>query len=255
MPMLIGAQCTPTGDARTGLRQALASMSPQTILIVDDDADVRRLLRRLVERGGHRALEARDGREALSALQRDRPDLVVLDVTMPLLDGWQTLEWIREVSDVPVLMLTAQGDELDRVRGLRAGADDYVAKPFGRAELMARVDALLRRAAAAQPLIESYRDHRLQIDFYGREVTTADGDRIELTPIEYRLLVALVRNRGQVLSHEQALERVWGDAATRSTNQVKLYIGYLRRKLERAGIEPDPIESVRGFGYRYRAPD
>ena len=167
----------------------------------------------------------------LRALHKTPPDLVVLDVSMPDLDGWQTLERIRDLTEVPVLMLTARGDELERVRGLQAGADDYVVKPFGRQELVARVQALLRRAApdAAQQQ-EHYGDDRLTIDFAQRAVTF-DGEAISLTPLEFKLLAAFVRHPRQVLSREQLLELVWGDTYGVSGDQVKLYIGYLRRKL------------------------
>jgi DNA-binding response OmpR family regulator len=177
---------------------------------------------------------------------------VVLDVSMPELDGWQTLERIRDLSDVPVLMLTARGAELERVRGLQAGADDYVVKPFGRQELVARVQALLRRGgrdAAEQQ--ESYADDRLTIDF-GQRAVTFDGTAVSLTPLEFKLLAAFVRHPRQVLSRDQLLELVWGDAYGVSGDQVKLYVGYLRRKLAPDEPAAVPIETVRGFGYRYR---
>lgn len=168
---------------------------------------------------------------------------------MPGLDGWTTLERIRELTDIPVLMLTARGTELDKVRGLKAGADDYVTKPFGRGELTARVEALLRRhgrAGAAIP--ELYDDGVLHVDFAQRLVRVG-GNEVPLTPREYQLLAAFVRHPNQVLSHEQLLELAWGDEDA-SRERVKLYVGYLRRKLEL----PAAFESVRGFGYRYRTP-
>jgi DNA-binding response OmpR family regulator len=223
-------------------------MSGSRVLIVDDEADIRGLLRQLLERSGHLVKEAGDGREALRTLHSWRPDLVVLDITMPGLDGYTTLERIRELTDVPVLMLSARGTEIDKVRGLKAGADDYVTKPFGRQELMARVEALLRRRGGAPTDIpEAYEDAALFVDFAQRLVR-ARGEEVALTPLEYRLLAAFVRHPNQILSHEQLLELVWGDEDA-SREQVKLYVGYLRRKLDM----PDAIESVRGFGYRYRA--
>jgi DNA-binding response OmpR family regulator len=177
---------------------------------------------------------------------------VVLDVSMPDLDGWETLERIRDLSEVPVLMLTARGDELERVRGLKAGADDYVVKPFGRQELVARVQALLRRAG---PRIDEpqarYADDRVTIDFAQRTVTF-DGDDVSLTPLEFKLLAAFVRHPRQVLSRDQLLELVWGDSRGVATDQVKLYVGYLRRKLAPEDTARVPIETVRGFGYRYQ---
>jgi DNA-binding response OmpR family regulator len=171
---------------------------------------------------------------------------------MPGLDGWATLERIREVTDVPVLLLTARDAELERVRGLRGGADDYVVKPFGRQELVARVDVLLRRPRTADAQ-QTYADARLSISFEQRSVRF-DEREVVLTPLEYRLLSALVRHPNQVLSHDQLRELVWGDTLPASRNEVKVYIGYLRRKLAPSEPRSTPIETVRGFGYRYRPP-
>jgi DNA-binding response OmpR family regulator len=224
--------------------------SARRVLVADDDRDVRGLIRTLLERAGHEVIEAADGKECLRALHERRPELVVLDVRMPVLDGWEALERIRDVADVPILMLTARGDELDRVRGLRAGADDYVQKPFGRQELLARVEALLRRAASPAEVRPTYSDDLVEIDFAQRRVTA--GERpVELTPLEFRLLAAFVSHPGQVLSHDQLLELVWGDAVSHSRDEVKLYVGYVRRKLRGAAGAEAPIETVRGFGYRY----
>lgn len=238
------------GNALSG--QYEKGMNGARILVIDDDADIRGLVADLLGRAGLSVEQAEDGRSGLRALHKTPPDLVVLDVSMPDLDGWQTLERIRDLSEVPVLMLTARGDELERVRGLQAGADDYVIKPFGRQELVARVQALLRRAApdAAQQQ-EHYGDDRLTIDFAQRAVTF-DGEAISLTPLEFRLLAALVRHPRQVLSRQQLLELVWGDSYGVSGDQVKLYIGYLRRKLAPKDPAGAPIETVRGFGYRYK---
>ena len=225
-------------------------MTDRRILVVDDDADIRGLLKELLDRRGFVVTEARDGQEALRAFYEERPDLVVLDIQMPVLDGWKTLERIRELSDVPVVMLTARSSELEKTRGLRGGADDYVTKPFGRQELLARVDALLRRSGGREPEPDSYSDAFLTIDFARREVT-AGGDPVELTPLEFRLLTAFVRHPNQVLSHQQLLELVWGDENA-SRDQVKLYVGYLRKKLSPASPESAPIETRRGFGYSYR---
>jgi DNA-binding response OmpR family regulator len=226
-------------------------MNAARVLVIDDDADIRALVAELLGRAGLSVEQAEDGRSGLRALHKTPPDLVVLDVSMPDLDGWQTLERIRDLSEVPVLMLTARGDELERVRGLQAGADDYVVKPFGRQELVARVQALLRRAGrdAAQQQ-EHYVDDRLTIDFAQRAVTF-DGEAVALTPLEFKLLGALVRHPRQVLSRDQLLELVWGNTYGVSGDQVKLYVGYLRRKLAPKDPAGAPIETVRGFGYRY----
>jgi DNA-binding response OmpR family regulator len=222
-----------------------------SILVVDDDDDIRALVGELLERAGHGVIKAPDGESALKLFYSRQPDLVVLDVSMPGLDGWEVLNRIRELSDVPVLMLTARAEELEKVRGLRAGADDYVTKPFGRQELLARVDATLRRGRSAPQAQETYADDFLTVDFAQRKVT-AGGVELALTPLEFRLLGAFIRNQNQVLSHDQLLELAWGDARSADRDQVKLYVGYLRRKLGTGVGDESPIETVRGFGYRYR---
>jgi DNA-binding response OmpR family regulator len=228
-------------------------MKASRVLVIDDDEDIRGLVTELLGRAGHDVEGAADGRLGLRAFHQSQPDLVVLDVSMPELDGWQTLERIRDLSDVPVLMLTARGDELERVRGLKAGADDYVVKPFGRQELVARVEALLRRTSPESASTqETYSDSRLTIDFAQRAVTF-DGRDVSLTPLEFKLLAAFVRNPRQVLAREQLLELVWGSSYGVSGDQVKLYVGYLRKKLDPDDPARVPIETVRGFGYRYRS--
>lgn len=220
------------------------------VLVVDDDPDIRLLLRELLERAGYSVAEAETGRAALRNLFSETPALVILDVTMPDMDGYQTLERIRDLSDVPVLMLTARSQELEKVRGLSAGADDYVAKPFGRQELLARVQALLRRTGGRSEVLEAYADDFVQIDYAQRKVTVESRD-VQLTPLEFKLLSSFVQNPNQVLSRDQLLELVWGDPYGVSSDQVKLYVGYLRRKLVPDAPERAPIETVRGFGYRY----
>ncbi len=225
-------------------------MKEQRILVVEDEEDIRRLVAELLERADYRVEQAPDGRAGLRALHSTPPDLVILDVSMPAMDGWQTLERIRDLSDVPVLMLTARGTELERVRGLKAGADDYMTKPFGRQELVARVEALLRRAPSRGESAETYADERLTIDF-GQRSVTYEGREVSLTPLEFKLLATFVRHPRQVLSRDQLLELVWGDTYGVSGDQVKLYVGYLRRKLDPDAPDRAPIETVRGFGYRY----
>jgi DNA-binding response OmpR family regulator len=232
------------------------------VLVVEDEDDVRRLVRVLLERAGHTVVEAANGLEALRRLETEAPDLVVLDVAMPELDGWQTLERIRDLSDVPVLMLTARAGELDKVRGLRSGADDYVTKPFGRQELLARVEALLRRTSGPPEVRAAYEDAALRVDYVSREVTVAGeggewrqgGRRVQLTPLEFKLLSAFVRHPNETLSRARLLELVWGDVEGFGGDQVKLYVGYLRRKLGWGPTDGGPLETVRGFGYRYRPP-
>jgi DNA-binding response OmpR family regulator len=226
-------------------------MKRALVLVIDDDADIRGLLKELLGRAGYDVVESSNGRDGLRALYSSSPDLVLLDVSMPELDGWQTLERIRDVSEVPVVMLTARAAELEKVRGLKAGADDYVTKPFGRQELLARVEAHLRRSGDRVEQPGTYADGLITIDFAQREVTVA-GKQVSLTPLEFKLLSTFVRNPNQVLSHDQLLELVWGDALTGSRARTKLYVGYLRQKLDVGEAGESPIETVRGFGYRYR---
>ena len=224
------------------------------VLVIDDEEDVGLGLKLLLERAGYGVSLASNGKEGLRTFFRERADLVVLDIAMPVMDGWTTLERLRDVSDAPVLMLTASGLVHERVRGLQAGADDYQTKPFSNEELLARVAALLRRrgmrgddARDAQ----TYADEHVTIDMRSREVS-ADGRSVELTPLEFRLLRAFVTHPRQVLSHYQLLELAWGDASAANPGGVKTYVRYLRRKLGWENGAGCPIESVRGVGYRYR---
>jgi DNA-binding response OmpR family regulator len=222
-----------------------------SVLVIDDDPDVGLGLKLLLERAGYGVTVARDGKDGLRAFFRERADLVVLDVAMPVMDGWTTLERLRDVSDAPVLMLTASGLVPERVRGLQAGADDYQTKPFSNEELLARVAALLRRRGEHSDNAQTYADDRLTIDMRSREVS-ADGRSVELTPLEFRLLRVFVTHPRQVLSHYQLLELAWGDGASANPGGVKTYVRYLRRKLGWENGADCPIESVRGVGYRYR---
>jgi len=223
------------------------------VLVVDDENDIRGLVRELLERAGHDVVEAPDGNEGLRLFYAEHPDVVILDVSMPGLTGWEVLERIRELGETPVIMLTANADELDKVRGLRAGADDYITKPFGRQELLARVGAQLRRRPAGAQEPATYADGFVTIDFTQRSVRAGDA-RVALTPLEFRLLAAFVRHPNQVLSQDQLIELAWGNAGAAERDQVKLYVGYLRRKLGTPPGAESPIETMRGFGYRYRPP-
>ena len=223
------------------------------VLVVDDENDIRGLVRELLERAGHDVIEAPDGNEGLRLFYAEHPDVVILDVSMPGLTGWEVLERIRELGETPVIMLTANADELDKVRGLRAGADDYITKPFGRQELLARVGAQLRRRPAGAQEPATYADGFVTIDFTQRSVRAGDA-QVALTPLEFRLLAAFVRHPNQVLSQDQLIELAWGNAGAAERDQVKLYVGYLRRKLGTPPGAESPIETMRGFGYRYRPP-
>lgn len=193
--------------------------------------------------------------DGLRRFYGDRPDLVVLDIAMPVMDGWQVLERLREVSDVPVLILTAAIQERDKLRGLRSGADDYITKPFSGEELLARVEAALRRVVPSEDESDTtgYSDPEIAIDFQKHEVFVR-GESVGLSPTEFRLLTALTRSANQVLGQDQLLDQVWGREYIGSLEVVRLYVGYLRRKIERDHQAPTLIETVRGFGYRYRRP-
>ncbi len=222
------------------------------ILIVDDDVDIRNLIRISLEREGHAVVEAVDGKDAIRKVWELRPALVTLDVMMPEIDGWGVLERIRDASDVPIIMLTARGFDTEQARALRNGADDYVIKPFSPLELTARVTALLRRTQGRDMhLPQVYDDGFLRVDKAQRKVVV--GERaVSLTPLEFRLLTTLIDHRDEVLERDRLLKLVWGGVTAVFPEQVKLYVGYLRRKL---GTLPDgqsPIETVRGFGYIYR---
>lgn len=217
--------------------------------MIEDELDIRDLLRVILERAGLEVAEATTGTDGLRVFYERKPHLVILDVGLPDLDGWQVLERIRELSDVSVLMLTARATEMEKVRGLRGGADDYLTKPFGRQELVARVEALLRRGGGERLEAERQDDGLIEIDFEQRRVIV-QRQEMSLTPTEFKLLGAFVRHPNQVLSHDQLLEMVWGDIVAGSPNQVKLYVGYLRRKL-RDAADVNPIETLRGYGYRY----
>jgi DNA-binding response OmpR family regulator len=224
------------------------------LLVVEDDPDIAMALRLLLTRAGHEVAHAKDGRTGLKDAYTGRPELVILDIGLPGLDGWQVLERLRDVSDVPVLLLTAHGQESDKVRGLRGGADDYLTKPFTNAELVARVEALLRRSAGpASWADEVYDDGVLRIDPAARRTFVA-GEEVRLTPTEFRLLNVLVRHAGAVLSPNQLLAQAWDDPTGIGPERVKFAVLRLRRKLGWTDPDASPIESVRGFGYRYRRP-
>jgi two-component system KDP operon response regulator KdpE len=228
------------------------AMERRRILVVDDEERMVRFIRMNLEHDGYQVHEAFNGKQAVQRLRDVTPDLILLDIMMPDLDGFEVLEMIREVSAVPVIMLTAKGEEDDRVRGLELGADDYVTKPFSPRELVSRVKAVLRRAEAAGGSMHSLQeiDERLKIDFDRREIWL-EGKLIKLRPTEYRLLFHLVQNAGWVVSHDQLLQKVWGYEYRDEPHYVRLYINYLRQKLEKDPANPRYILTERGVGYRF----
>lgn len=222
------------------------------ILIVDDDPMLSELISYNLESEGYTIVRAGDGREGLRKFEAEAPDLVILDVSMPKLDGWQVCERIRAVSDTPVMMLTAQGREEDVIRGLDLGADDYLTKPFQVRVLLARIRAALRRARlspAPAPEI-TYSDDYLTIDLENRRVTV-DGEATKLTPTEYKLLAFLVQNKGRVLTFRQILENVWGFEYIDDIDYLRVYIWHLRKKLERDSKNPVYLLNELSTGYRF----
>jgi DNA-binding response OmpR family regulator len=222
------------------------------ILIVDDEERMVRFIRLNLEHDGFQVTEAFNGKQAIQRLRDATPDLILLDVMMPDIDGFEVLQMIREISNVPVIMLTAKGEEDDRVRGLELGADDYVTKPFSPRELVSRAKAVLRRTEGASGsmhgLIEV--DEHLKMDFDRREVWK-NASIVKLRPTEYRLLYHLVQNAGWVVSHDQLLAKVWGYEYRDEPHYVRLYINYLREKLEDDPANPKYILTERGVGYRF----
>jgi DNA-binding response OmpR family regulator len=222
------------------------------ILVVDDEERMSRFIRLNLEHDGFQVVEANKGMKAVESLRTTMADLVLLDIMLPDVDGFEVLKIIRETSSVPVIMLTAKGEEEDRVRGLELGADDYITKPFSPRELVSRVKAVLRRTEAvgisSQDTIKV--DDRLRIDLGRREVWVEEK-LVKLRPTEYRLLYHLLQNAGWVLTYDQILSRVWGYEYRDEPHYVRLYINYLRQKLEKDPANPQYILTERGVGYRF----
>ena len=220
--------------------------------MIEDEADIRLTLSVLLRRAGLQVLEAADGRSGLRLLHERQPDCVIVDIGLPDIDGWQVLGRIRDVTDVPVMILTARHLEAEKVRGLQAGADDYLTKPFGNLELIARVRALLRRARSTGP-VDVYVDELLVVDPASHRVAV-EGREVELTAIEFRLLHGLIRSAPQVLSPVQLLEMAWSDPTGTGPDRVKYVVHRLRRKMGFVNAEASPIRAVRGVGYTYIRP-
>ncbi|MDQ2981155.1 MAG: response regulator transcription factor [Actinomycetota bacterium] len=225
-----------------------------TILLVDDEDSIQKLLAYPLEREGYRVLQARDGEEALERFASERVDLVVLDIMLPKLDGLEVCKRLRAESEVPIIMLTARDDELDKVLGLELGADDYITKPFSIREFRSRVRALLRRAAVSRQVDEDgelISAEGLTIDL-ARRAVEVKGNRVQLTYVEFELLSILASHPGRVYSRRMLLEALWGGADYREPRTIDVHVRHLREKLERDPAEPEYILTVRGVGYRFR---
>ena len=226
----------------------------QTILLVDDEDAVQKLLAYPLERDGFRVIQARDGDEALDRFGSEEVDLVVLDIMLPRLDGLEVCRRLRAQSSVPIIMLTARDDELDKVLGLELGADDYITKPFSIREFRSRVRALLRRAAAPRHdprQVDVIDADGLRIDLT-RRVVERDGAPVQLTYVEFELLRVLASNPGRVFTRQALLEELWGGSDYREPRTIDVHVRHLREKLERDPKEPELIVTVRSVGYRFR---
>jgi len=226
------------------------------LLIIEDDSSLVKALELYFSRVGYQVSIAENGLEGLQRLYSERPNIVILDIAMPKMDGWEVCRRIRELSDVPIVILTARVQENERVRGLKLGADDYVVKPFSLKELEARVEAVLRRARATRPQKTGilFANEELVIDA-DRLIVTRDGKQVKLTPTELRLLLFLAENSGRVLTHRQILEKIWGAEYAEDVDYVKLFVYRLRRKIEPDPKHPKYILSERGIGYRFVNPE
>ena len=222
------------------------------ILAVDDEQRMVRFIQLNLEQDGFEVVTAYNGKEALEQVRTQLPDLILLDIMMPDINGFEVLKKIREVNNVPVIMLTAKGEEDDRIQGLELGADDYITKPFSPRELVSRIRAVLRRTKSFKEdqVDQIIVDDRLTIDFSRREVWV-EGKKVDLRPTEYRLLYHLVQNAGWVNTHEQLLSKVWGFEYQDEPHYVRLYVNYLRKKLEEDPSNPKYILTERGVGYRF----
>ncbi len=225
----------------------------QTILLVDDDTSLLNLLGKYLEKAGYRALRADSGLAGIQTLFEKQPDLVVLDLMMPRMDGWETCSRIREVSDVPIIMLTARGEESSKLKGFQLGVDDYVTKPFSFAELTARISAVLARVGRSGiPVPEVLEIGGVRLDRRTRRVTR-DGKALQLSPTEFRLLAYLMAHAGEPLSSATLVKEVWGPAYADDKDYIKRYIWYLRQKIEPDPANPRYVLTERGFGYRFAA--
>lgn len=224
----------------------------EKILVIDDEETTLDLIRLLLEHKGYEVIKASRADDGLRKAYRTQPDLVLLDIMMPDLDGWEVCRRLRELSDVPIIFLTALSEARDVVRGLETGADDYIVKPYDNDELIARVRAHLRRVPKSNEMLEElvFDGGRFRINFLNREVFV-DGDRRSVTPKEFNLLSVLVRNAGRVITRNDLVAQAWGPGYDDAVDSLKLYIHYLRKKIEKDANHPEYILTSRGVGYRF----
>lgn len=222
------------------------------ILVIDDDVEFLELTRTWLQNAGYEVSTAKDGSEGLRRFYATRPHLVLLDAKMPTMDGWETCRRIRDMSDVPVVMVTVNGQKADLLRGFGLGLDDYITKPVDFHELVARVRAILRRADTATQEDEATRVHdgEVEVDWKSHRVYVR-GEPVKLSPTEFKLLSCLIKNRGWIVPHEQLLEKAWGPNYIGDKSFIKLYIRYLRQKIEKDPQNPRLILTERGIGYRF----
>ena len=225
----------------------------EKILVVDDIEDIRSLLQEALQANGYHTLEAADGREALSMIETESPDLVILDIAMPVMSGFQVLRQLRKNSDIPVIMLSARTDTVDKVESLELGADDYITKPFEIAEMTARVEAVLRRRKTMSRVIDKvdFNDGQLLINL-AKRLVTLKGEEVELTPKEYELLRELVLNAGTVLEYQRILDAVWGKGYGNAKELVQVTLKRLRAKIEVDPGNPKYVLTISGVGYRFK---
>jgi len=224
----------------------------EKILVIEDNTEFLELTKTWLQNAGYEVLTAEDGVEGMRRVYSSRPNLVLLDANMPKMDGWEVCRRIRDMSDIPVLMVTVNGQKSDRLKGFGVGADDYITKPVDFPELIARVQAVLRRAGTSvqEEGPNTFDNGEIEVDWRSRQVWVR-GERVKLSPIEFKILACLIKNRGWIVTHEQLLEKAWGPNYIGDKSFVKLYIRYLRQKIEENPHNPRLILTERGVGYHF----
>lgn len=255
---MVGVKAVPAGIvvpfASCEPERWRADTVKEKVLIIDDDPEFLVLVDTWLRNAGYETMVATDGIEGLQRVYSGRPDLVLVDVRMPRMDGWELCRRLRDMCDIPVIIVSVNGQEADVLRGFSLGVDDYVNKPFNFPELVARVEAVLRRYGESRERGDNshFHNEEIEIDWPSRQVWVR-GEPVPLTPTEFLLLSCLVKNRGWVVTHEQLLSKVWGPNYFGDKSYVKLYVRYLRRKIEIDAASPKWILTERGVGYRFRA--